>query len=111
MPPSPMGGGLGGGSPFGTIFTDLAVDLEPGWQMIDVGIRCFRYALKTQEFQKSSMGRVNVVIRELTNTAERLLSHYTSGGKSGAGTPAADSQITSSTDMRSADADAAPESE
>jgi hypothetical protein len=54
--------------------------------MIDMGIRCFRTALKTPEFQKSNMGKVNAVIRRLTQTAVTLLSHYTSG-RSGPSAP------------------------
>jgi hypothetical protein len=83
-----MGGGLGPSSPFATLFTDLSADLSPGWQMIDMGIRCFRTALKTPDFQKASMGKVNTVIRQLASTATNLLSHYTSG-KSGPGAPLA----------------------
>jgi hypothetical protein len=73
-PASPLAGG-----PFSSLFTDLSVDLSAGWQMIDMGIRCFRTALKTPEFQKSDMGKVNAVIRKLTQQATTLLSHYTSG--------------------------------
>jgi len=106
--PPPMAGGLGAGSPFGSLFVDLSVDLAPEWQMVDMGIRCLRTALKTPGFQKSSMGRVNAVIRELTNTAETLLSHYTSGPKSGAPTAAESQMEPESGNIRSSDADSAP---
>jgi len=111
MPP-PMGAGMpGAASPFGTLFTDLSVDMTPGWQMIDMGIRCFRTALKTPDFQKSSMAKVNAVIRELTNSATTLLSHYTSG-RSGpqAPTPGVSQMAPDPDALRSSDADAAPES-
>jgi hypothetical protein len=92
------------------LFTDLSVDLEPGWQMIDMGVRCFRAALKTPEFQKSSMGKVNAVIRELTNSAVTLLSHYTSG-RSGVSSPRVGEDQSPAGGMgMSADADSMPDS-
>ncbi len=79
--------------------------------MIDMGIRCFRTALKTPEFQSSKMGKVAAVIRELTKTATTLLSHYTSG-RSGPSAPRAgeDLAVEGGTAL-SPDADAAPDSE
>lgn len=113
-PPGPPSGappgaapGPGAGSPFGGLFTDLSVDLEPGWQCIDMGVRCFRAALKTPEFQKSSMGKVNAVIRRLTQTAVTLLSHYTSG-RSGPSAPTPGDDVDLAGSGMSPDADAMP---
>jgi len=82
--------------------------------MVDMGVRCFRTALKTPEFQNTEMGKVNAVIRTLTNTAVQLLSYYTGGSKPGNSSPKVgdsdegDSAESGSVD--SPDADAAPES-
>ena len=80
--------------------------------MIDMGVRCFRMALKTPEFQKSNMGKVNAVIRRLTQTAVTLLSHYTSG-RSGPSAPSTSGEdATGAAGMgTSPDADMMPETE
>jgi hypothetical protein len=78
--------------------------------MIDMGIRCFRTALKTPEFQSSSMGKVNAVFRELIGSATKLLSHYTTGGKAKDPPNAGEIPMTAS-EPTSSDADAAPDAE
>ena len=110
-PPPPPGGPQGpGGGPFGAIFTDLSVDMSPGWQMIDMGIRCFRLALKTPEFQQSKFGKVNAVFRELTKTAVTLLSHYTSG-QTGPSSPRIGEDQLDEAGSSSVDSDTAPEAD
>jgi hypothetical protein len=74
-----------------------------------MGVRCFRAALKTEEFQQSSMGKVNAVFRELTNTAVKLLSHYTSGRTGGSSGPRAGEEMNGKTGTSSSpDADDMP---
>jgi len=110
-PPGPPGGPQGpGAGPFGAIFTDLSVDMSPGWQMIDMGVRCFRLALKTPEFQQSKFGKVNAVFRELTKTAVTLLSHYTSG-QTGPSTPRMGEDQPDEPGSPAVDSDTAPEAD
>lgn len=120
-PPGPPGGaaGLGPGAPFGgaspspnsTIFVDLSVDMTDGWQMIDMGIRCLKTALKTPEFQKTELGKVNAVIRVAAKNLTTLVAHYTSGGKPGGASVPKLGEDTSGEagSVTSPDADAAPE--
>ena len=47
--------------------------------MVDLATRFVRTALKTPEFQKSKMGKVNAVLNAWNARIETLLAHYTSG--------------------------------
>jgi hypothetical protein len=106
-PPSPTGtgspGGLGPAAPLAGMLSDLSPHMGPGWQQIDLSVRCLRTALRSPDFQK--MPAVVAVFQSVTNTLTELLSHYTSGtsgasasssvpriqeNSSGGGTPSAD---------------------
>lgn len=81
--------------------------------MADLAVRCLHTALKTPEFQKTELGKVNAVLRHTAKTVETLIAHYTSGNKGGA--PATSSSEGEedggdSGTVNSTDADAAPES-
>jgi len=111
-PPGPPGG-LGPGSPFGALFTDLSVEMTTAWQLIDVGVRCLKLALKTKEFQKSELNKVNAVIRTTVNSLTTLIAHYASasvpGTKAATATPEEPGDDGGS--LQSPDADSAPESD
>jgi hypothetical protein len=84
--------------------------MSPGWQCIDMGVRCFRTALKTPEFQSSKMNKVGAVIRRLTSTASTLIAHYTSGQSGGSIPRVGEEEPADVGSVLSPDADAAPDS-
>ena len=103
-----MGGAPAGGQ-LGSLFADLTVDMPAEWQLVDLGIRCFRTALKTQGMQGSDMAKVNAVIRRLASTATTLLSHYTGGSSQAPKTPRlGEEEMSDPGSLNSPDADAAP---
>jgi hypothetical protein len=92
MPPAPMpppmgGNGLGPGSPLQGMLSDLPTNLTPGWQAVDMAVRCLRTALRAEDMQKSE--RVVAVLQSQSNTLSKLLSAYTSGTASGNAEPSA----------------------
>lgn len=76
-PTPPPPNGLGSGSPFGQLLSDLSADMGPGWQMIDVAVRTLKLARKTADLQKSP--KVVAVVTSTVETLTTLLSHYTAG--------------------------------
>lgn len=81
--------------------------MSPGWQSIDMMVRCGRTALRSADMQKSP--NVVAVIQSVTNTLSELLSHYVSGTGGGTSTPAmTTSDSGSQGDTASSDADSQP---
>lgn len=110
-PPPPPAGGLGPASPLVGMLSDLPTDLTPGWQAIDMAIRCLRTAMRSSDMQK--IEKVVAVIQSVHNTLNKLLTAYTNPGSS-SGNAAPEASLSSpelgDSSPGSHDADAQPAS-
>jgi len=78
--PPPMGG-LGPASPLVGMLSDLPTNLTPGWQCVDMSIRCLRTALRSADMQRAE--KVVAALQSVLNVQTKLLSAYTAGAPSG----------------------------
>src|SRR5271165_197544 len=67
-PQPPPQGGLGPASPLAGMLSDLSASMGPGWQSVDMGIRCLKVALRSEDFQKlpSVVAAVQSCMNQLT---------------------------------------------
>lgn len=73
--------GLGPQSPLVGMLSDLPTSLTPGWQAVDMAVRCLKTALRAAEMQK--MPHVVALLQRSVNELTKLESAYTSGTASG----------------------------
>ena len=91
------------------MLSDLPTNLSPGWQAVDMAIRCLRTALRAEDMQKAP--KVVAALQSVQNVCNKLLSAYTSGTTSGNATPEASTQGPAPDSAPSSpDADAQPDS-
>ncbi len=81
-PPPPPIGGLGPASPLLGMLSDLPTNLSPGWQSVDMAIRCLRTALRSEDMQRAE--KVVAALQSVMSVLTKLLSAYTSGTSNGA---------------------------
>lgn len=90
------------------MLSDLPTNLTPGWQAIDMAIRCLRVALRAKDMQRS--GEVVAAIQSVMNALNKMLSAYTSPGTTGSVAESAQEAATTDASASSPDADAQPPS-
>lgn len=65
------------------MLSDLPSNLTPGWQCVDMAIRCLRTGLRAQEMQKAP--KVVAALSSVLGVLTKLLSAYTTGSASSDG--------------------------
>lgn len=90
------------------MLADLPTNLTPGWQAIDMAIRCLRIALRAKDMQRS--GEVVAAVQSVMTVLTKMLSAYTSPGATGPVAESAQEAATTETSPSSPDADAQPPS-
>jgi putative IMPACT (imprinted ancient) family translation regulator len=88
------------------MLSDLPTNLTPGWQAVDMSIRCLRTALRSEDFQKAP--EVVATVSSVQNVLSKILSAYTSGTTSSGGDSAGQGSTDEGNPSSSADADSMP---
>jgi len=84
-PPRPPSDGLGPGSPFGMLLSNLSVEMSDGWQMLDGCVRMLKLASLSPDFSKSPS--IAAVITDSIETLSTLISHHQKGHAASSSTP------------------------
>lgn len=67
------------------MLADLPTNLTPGWQCVDMAVRCLRTGLRAEDMQRAE--KVVAVLQSVVNSLTKLLSAYTAGTPSGSAEP------------------------
>lgn len=88
MPPNPMAAPMAtagalpaGAPPPGSVpgsITDLSIDLHPGWQLVDFGVRQIAKALKSGAFYREPEAKA--ALTGLQQDAEKIIAAYAKAG-------------------------------
>lgn len=107
-PPPPPLGGLGPASPLAGMLADLSASLTPGWQAVDMAVRCLRVALRAEDMQRAE--KVVAVLQSQVNVLTKLISAYTAGTASGVSEPSTLGRADEAAPPTTPEADAQPAS-